>query len=435
MTIPVTRALVVAAVALSVVALGAGRADACTCADLPSPCAPGDDVVIFTGRVTSSAPFMTSMTRYQLRVDEAFRGSLDERTVAVTTQASIDTCGYPFERGGEYLVFAWKDDDGALFTGLCTLTRRVAAAGDFLPLLREMQDGTPRTRLIGSVAEVVRRLDGQYKNVDYQPLGDVRVTASADGGRFATSTDRNGGFRFIGLPPGTYAIAPGLTGRFALVGSPARVTVDSCFASVALLAVRTPLDGVVLDSTGRPLTEPVRVGVIPADSRARPPAHGPATYVISGRDGTWRFEGLPPGRYFVGTNLFESPDDTPYQAYWHPAPGRPSEPAMVTIAHDRPVRIELRVGPRFEPTALSGSVVNAAGAPVALATLMLTDVESRRDYLFAAFSGDDGRFSVPAVKGRAYQIVALAPDGAGELRRSAPRTVADDGREVTIVIP
>jgi hypothetical protein len=67
--------------------------------------------------------------------------------------------------------------------------------------------------------------------------------------------------------------------------------------------------------------------------------------------------------------------------------------------------------------------------------MLLTDVESRRDYLFAAFTGDDGRFSVPAVKGRAYQIVALAPDGAGVLRRSAPQAVADDRREVTIVIP
>jgi hypothetical protein len=379
---------------------------------------------------------MTSMTRYQLRVRETFRGGVDDdRTVAVTSQASTDTCGFPFEPGEEYLVFAWKGDDGALFTGLCTLTRRVDAGSDFLPLLREMREGTPRTRLIGSIAEVVRRLDGQYKNVDYHPLGDVRVTASGAGGRFSTSTDRNGGFRFVGLPQGSYAVAPVLTSRFALVGSPARVTFDSCFASMTLLALRTPLDGVVLDAAGRPLTEPVHVGVIPAAPRAGPPSRGPATYVISGRDGTWRFEGLPPGRYYVGTNLFESPDDVPYQPYWHPVPGRPSAPAVVTIAHDRPVRLELRVGPRFERTELRGLVVDAAGAPVARATMLLTDVESRRDYLFAAFSSDDGRFSVPAVKGRAYQIVALTPDVAGVLRRSAPQEITDDRREVTIVIP
>jgi hypothetical protein len=435
MIIPAAKVIAIAAVTLGAVALGS-PAHACSCAELPSPCAPGDDVVIFTGRVTSAAPFMTSMIRHELRVRETFRGALDAKTVAVTSQASIDRCGFPFEQGEEYLVFAWKDDSGALFTGLCTLTRRVAAGGDFLPLLREMKNGAPRTRLIGSIAEVVRRLDGQYKNVDYQPLEDVRVTASGAGGRFATSTDRNGGFRFVGLPQGTYAIEPALTGRFALVGSPARVTFDSCFASVTLLAVRTPLDGVVLDAAGRPLTEPVHVGVIPAaDSRAEPPDHGPATYVISGRDGAWRFDGLPPGRYYVGTNLFESPDNMPYQPYWHPVPGRPSEPAMVTIAHDHPVRLELRVGPRFERTELRGTVVDAAGAPVPLATMLLTDVESRRDYLFAAYADEDGRFSVPAVRGRAYQIVALAPDGAAGLRRSVPQAVADDRREVTIVIP
>jgi hypothetical protein len=108
---------------------------------------------------------------------------------------------------------------------------------------------------------------------------------------------------------------------------------------------------------------------------------------------------------------------------------------MVTIAHDHPVRLELRVGPRFERTELRGTVVDAAGAPVPLATMLLTDVESRRDYLFAAYADEDGRFSVPAVRGRAYQIVALAPDGAAGLRRSVPQAVADDRREVTIVIP
>jgi len=200
--------------------------------------------------------------------------------------------------------------------------------------------------------------------------------------------------------------------------------------------VRTPLDGVVRDAAGQPLTESVRVGVIPA-TRGGPPLRGPSTYVISDRDGTWRFEGLPPGRYYVGTNLFESPDDTPYRPYWHATAGRPAEPAVVAVSHDRPVHLELRIGPRFERTSLRGVVVDDAGAPVVHASVVLTDADSGRDYLFAAFAGEDGRFSVPAFRGRRYRIAALAPVGTaagGPLPQSARQDAAEDS-EIRIVMP
>ena len=159
--------------------------------------------------------------------------------------------------------------------------------------------------------------------------------------------------------------------------------------------------------------------------------------MLSQPDGTWRFEALPPGRYYIGTNVFESPDDTVFQPWWHASPGRPAQPARVDVSHDRVTRLELRVGPLFERTALSGRVVDPGRNPVAHANVMLVDVDSAREYLFAAFTEADGRFTIPVVRGRTYRIAAASSvqPPSGEPPHSAWHDVGDFGREVRLVIP
>lgn len=78
--------------------------------------------------------------RVAFRVDAAWKGAPGE-TVVISTGLGGGDCGYPFRAGREYLVFA-EAEDGALFTGICSLTSPIEEAEAELALL-----GTPeRTR-------------------------------------------------------------------------------------------------------------------------------------------------------------------------------------------------------------------------------------------------------------------------------------------------
>jgi hypothetical protein len=72
--------------------------------------------------------------RYQLRVDRYFKGRMG-RDLEIISEESGAGCGYPFESGRSYLVYADFADDGSLGVSLCSITRPLESAGQALALL------------------------------------------------------------------------------------------------------------------------------------------------------------------------------------------------------------------------------------------------------------------------------------------------------------
>lgn len=112
----------------------AAPAHACSCAwdDGLRQIAHADQ--IFTGEVTSQRDGRSS-TMYGPRaavsfaVDDVYKGPV-ARTAIVLAVRQTASCGYEFENGGRYLVYAVKDqeDPALLTTGLCTGTKLLAGA-------------------------------------------------------------------------------------------------------------------------------------------------------------------------------------------------------------------------------------------------------------------------------------------------------------------
>lgn len=55
--------------------------------------------------------------------------------IAVSTGLGGGDCGFPFNKGEAYLVYAWRDDSGNLETGTCSGTMKLQEAGPELRLL------------------------------------------------------------------------------------------------------------------------------------------------------------------------------------------------------------------------------------------------------------------------------------------------------------
>ena len=111
-----------------------GRAMACSCMSPP----PFEKSVkqadaVFVGEVASSAPvdgrqrFMGMMSdelvAYGFAVEEVVAGDVGS-SVEVITHSSSATCGFPFQEGDRYVVFA-DEREGRLETYLCSRTEPI----------------------------------------------------------------------------------------------------------------------------------------------------------------------------------------------------------------------------------------------------------------------------------------------------------------------
>jgi hypothetical protein len=157
-----------------------------------------------------------------------------------------DDCGFEFQIGETYLVYANNDEFGAYyFTGSCTRTKRVSDAGEDLSYLFFYQEHpTESARLEGFTTT-----DG-LNLPDFDPLHDPVTVKSPIAGvvvelksdrlqRYAQS-DANGRFLFDGLGEGDYqvsAYASGYPLNAQLLAGPKRFHVKgtSCARQILLL--------------------------------------------------------------------------------------------------------------------------------------------------------------------------------------------------------
>ena len=112
--------------------------------------------------VTQPEPW--GRVKVTLSVSERFRGAAGD-TLVVRTEAGTAACGYPFEVGHEYLVFANRNQENVTVT-TCSATQPSKMAVARIEQLRALRDGSTLPDLYGFVGT-------------HPSLGPSRVGASA----------------------------------------------------------------------------------------------------------------------------------------------------------------------------------------------------------------------------------------------------------------
>jgi Carboxypeptidase regulatory-like domain len=139
-----------------------------------------------------------------LSVSERFRGGAGD-TLVVRTELGTDACGYPFEVGHEYLVFA-NGSQGNLTVTTCSATQPSKMAAARIEQLRTLRDGSSLPDLYGFVGTHPLRWD-QTGWEQVQPVPALTVTAKSDSAEYTTRTTDDGLYRFRGLPRGRYQLS------------------------------------------------------------------------------------------------------------------------------------------------------------------------------------------------------------------------------------
>jgi hypothetical protein len=210
----------------TVAGVPARMAAACSCADPGPPCRalPRSDAV-FVGKVADiedvdadppkEGGVRNPQRRVRLVVEENFRGAGVKRgaPLEVATGLGGGDCGYGFEVGERYLVYAEHAGGEALYTGICTRTRTLSDAAEDLQYLRHRQERV--AGIEGDIVELGR--DPETKATRWVgPMRGVIVVAErrGDGRRWEAKTDEHGWFRLWGLTFGTYTVRAVLPDRF-----------------------------------------------------------------------------------------------------------------------------------------------------------------------------------------------------------------------------
>ena len=230
---------------------------------------------------------------------ESFRKGAERSYVLLTTGVGGGDCGFDFEIGKKYLVYAHADDSGQLSTGICSGTR----------LLEESHANLLPTKFCGHV--VARGLDLEDSQIFLLRTGNNSPIPSDE-----AEVGRDGSFCFVGAKPGNYHLVftcragdsptsfvffPGVTNR-----SEASTIELRGGQSPSDLAFNVPLQPTF--SVSGNVRLPSKAG-LPTESKVLLVSADPASFLVGysrnvDSGGTFDFPRVLPGKYwaFVGVD-------------------------------------------------------------------------------------------------------------------------------------
>jgi len=426
-------------------------AAACSCGPVGPPCEAFWKVdAVFVGRVLATAeqpsrpwkpgepsPFGLGV-KVTLAIVERLAGdSGDEPTIEITTGRSDGDCGYRFEVGGDYVVYARKTEGRALMsTDICTRTRPVSQAADDLRYGRQLGTASQSgAQVSGTLKHIERGPTGQFQ-VD-EPMPDVPVRLTREGWADETRTGQDGAFLFTGLAPGDYEVDAQTPPGYYTRAYPGTVKIADA-RGCAVIVVQGFFDGRISGRLVRPDRTPVPGATVRArrdDWPGRSSLHEESA--ITRDDGAYEIVKLPPGRYRLAINADSDFRGQPYRApTYHPGVAGVDEATVIDLAGGQQVPVTDMVVPMTVGlVTLRGTVFGVDGRPVAGARIYVEVPGAQgSDRLIGdpAPTGPDGRFAVTVGDEARYRLIGELRTPGSFLKGEAVVDVADAAAFVTI---
>lgn len=406
-----TPSLLAASLAVVVSCLHATPANACSCKGSlsgPQTCQERwTHAAVFAGRVVRIDPATWPREgqdiwpwpdrRVHLTVTEGFAGVPAGEVDVFTGAGGGGSCGYVFEIGHVYLIYADKLPNGSLETTICTPTKKIQDAAGDLAYLRAVPVNAPRDgRLIGLV----------LKGTDHsaplqQPYAGVRIVAEGQGLKRGATVGADGKYE-IRLPVGRYRVHAEVDAGL-YTNLPGEVELkDTRGCAVADFAAY--FDGHV---SGRVVS-----------TGARPVPHLAVELTSVDPDNTWnkvegradpkgRFdlEHVAPGRYTLAFRL------GPITPVFFPGTPDQSAARVIEVGPSAKVAIgDFGVPSTVRFVTATGVVTDSVGHAVAGARVHLEADESELGPLGPpVVTGADGRFAIAVVDGARYRLAAEYP--------------------------
>jgi 5-hydroxyisourate hydrolase-like protein (transthyretin family) len=399
---------------------------------------------VFSGEVVdiSSAPGVKDQLPLgnrlvRIRVIQAWRGGASG-IVEVRTGSGGGDCGYNFQQGVRYLVFAsqWS---GTLSTGICSPTRRLDEASAELAFL----EGAAKPSAIGRIFGSVRyQRDPDDESSTDRPLGGYEVELSNGRKTWKATSAADGGFEF-NVPAGAYTIKLNTPGIEHAYGPSSVAVADArgCAAADFYVVPDGRVAVRVVDKTGAPRPG-LSIEMIAID---RPGITG-RLYVANAQtdaDGIATFAQLRPRRYVLALNAARAPGSKqPFATSYFPGVTTEAAAQIVDVALGERVDAgDWIVAEALRERTINGLVLWPDGKPAAGVQVTLWRVATSRSPSSvvdqgSALTDQKGTFTFPAYEGEAYDIRAFAPASAPDIPMNATAKLSrrDSNEPVKLVL-
>ena len=405
-------------VAAALIILPWPRLWGCSCVGGSTPCsAAGSAAAAFTGTVVSvadppapiitpgtgptgarrmaanrladnSTPPVRPLRTIRIRIGEVLSGvKPGQQEIEILTGLGGGDCGYPFQTGSEYVVYAYKNSDGRLETGICSRTRPLAEAGDDVAYFHSMASA-PATGTL--------RVQTAYPGLPGKR--DAAIIAEQSGSRYRSTTNAAGEALFANLPAGDYRIHAESDGD--LPDDPGvQLHSKGC---VSLTLFRTlHLVGRVTTRSGEP------AGRIEVQTRSMQGLQGEGR--MTDPEGRYEIRIVRPGQYFLGVSLNHSPSrDTPYPRWFYPGTGDPSLATTIDFSGKPETRTyDFTLPDQQSRRTIDGFVLRRDGQPMPRA--VVTVLDDSQNVAAQAFADLKGFFSLAVFSGTPYRLHTVWP--------------------------
>jgi hypothetical protein len=376
---------------------------------------------IFVGTVTEliskreSAGNRRWISGYVMRfsVDEALRGTIGTEVLVRTGNGGGD-CGMPLKPGSRFLIFAYKDEDGELSTGICSGNQRAPVGPEGEAVVAPLRELAKKET--GSIFGMVTQARVQWQGDDVKelqvtPTGYVLLDASGAGSAQAISRP-DGSYRFDSLLPGTYTITPRLPAGWDMDREyedryTVQVAPGSCEHVGFQLRPSTRIKGRVVFPPGAS-DKGVTVIAIPASMNVESKYSGAQDFALD-KDGRFDIWPLPPGEYFVGVNITSSPSaDEPFPPTYYPGVTLKNAAQVVHLSQGQVKDLELVIPQIAEPRQIRFTALGPNGKPMRKVYIQLEDLRIPGDaasYVNVELD-DKGRGELTVYSGYSYHLHA-----------------------------
>lgn len=360
---------------------------------------------------------------YKVRfaVSETFRGEgRQELTVYTAEQSSA--CGFPFEVGGEYLVFTYTNKAGdKLWTSKCSKTHALNQARNDSDVewMRDLAKAPPGGRIFGAV--MLARSG---------PVLEAKLSLRGPVDRdFAVN--EKGTYEANGLPAGEYKVLASVPAGFSS-GSERTVTVNDkgCAEVDWYVTYDGHVRGKVADVDGVPVAH-----LLMQLQRRDPNSFNGFSMVDlkeTGEDGRYDFDRVGPGEYWVVANSLGASPSRAYPKVYYPAAETVEAATPVNVKASASVDGISIVMPRaWNKISVKMRVVENDGTATAGVTVYGREVKNLSSVEpMIAITGADGTATLPLYEGQEYYVTATENGGVQQRCGGPLRFMAKDGLDL-----
>jgi hypothetical protein len=312
-------------------------------------------------------------------------GQLGPEVVIETGNGGGD-CGTPLPPGGKFLIFAHKEKDGKLWTGMCSGNQKLSGSPDDEQLVRQYQELIKKgsTSIFGHIFHTRPSWQGDDLRDDIPPRPYQGMVLRAESPTFtaSTKTKSDGSYEFSALPVGKYKVVPeiprGLDFNHEYEDNyQADLTSGQCANISFLLQPNTRIRGHLTLPSGME-SKTIEVVAIPTNLTKLNQFSGKSDFT----DEKDRFDlwPLPPGDYYVGVNINSSPKpDAPFPPTYYPGVTNRKNAIVVSLGLAQVRELELPIREIAKPRLVHFVAIGLDGKPMKAVYIQLEDLRHPGD--------------------------------------------------------